>query len=464
MQVYMEETEEMLQKAEECIIRLEMDYSAVDVNELFRIAHTIKGSSYMIGYEEIGSIMHKIEDMLDCARNGTIRFDQKIVALCFEALDIVKKMLQYKTEPCSEEITASLLNSALKISETVEIFIRNNKKEKKKQVTLKPEMGIVSSLLNKATRGKNKYFITLFIEEDAPMTSPVLLMILQCVEKIGTLMYSSFKDNYFEQGSSDSEIKTFDIMICTDVEEVELYTYFALFYVEKINIVDMSRGKLEENDYYFNDNCNDAYKIILTTSRKLYNLLSKEDTEYHKKDEVNLIEILRKDTIRAFHNIKNEKTNSFIKDFNEIFNLVIRIYDGRLIADEKKQVAIKIKMLKLLERAYNYTKGKYLFCVFKSGKDDFISRFRSFIEIMNRSSTLIILIDLSQLKLLQEEDVKSLIEIKKDLKNQEIEIGIVAEGTSTSARKIINIFDSIKPIEKFSVFRSEFEAVIGMLL
>ena len=56
---YMEETEDMLQRAEECIIRLEMEYSDLDVNELFRIAHTIKGSSYMVGYEDIGKIMHK---------------------------------------------------------------------------------------------------------------------------------------------------------------------------------------------------------------------------------------------------------------------------------------------------------------------------------------------------------------------------------------------------------------------
>jgi len=55
----MEETEDMLQRAEECIIRLEMEYSDLDVNELFRIAHTIKGSSYMVGYEDIGKIMHK---------------------------------------------------------------------------------------------------------------------------------------------------------------------------------------------------------------------------------------------------------------------------------------------------------------------------------------------------------------------------------------------------------------------
>lgn len=96
IQSYMEETEEMLQRAEECLIQLEMEYSSASVNELFRIAHTIKGSSHMVGYEDIGNLMHKIEDMLDCARNETIPFDEKIASLCFDGLDTVKKCCSLK--------------------------------------------------------------------------------------------------------------------------------------------------------------------------------------------------------------------------------------------------------------------------------------------------------------------------------------------------------------------------------
>ncbi|MBZ4669024.1 MAG: signal transduction histidine kinase, partial [Defluviitaleaceae bacterium] len=117
-QLYMEDTEEMLQKAEECLIRLEMEYSSVEINELFRIAHTIKGSSHMVGYEDIGNIMHKIEDMLDCARNGFILFDQDIVSLCFKGLDIVKQMLEYKKEG-SGEVPKDLMDEALMINEDV---------------------------------------------------------------------------------------------------------------------------------------------------------------------------------------------------------------------------------------------------------------------------------------------------------------------------------------------------------
>jgi chemotaxis protein histidine kinase CheA len=174
----MEETEDMLQKAEECIIRLEMEYSAADVNELFRIAHTIKGSSQMVGYVDIGNLMHKIEDMLDCTRNGSIVFDQSIVSLCFEGLDTVKKLLQNEKEPDSEERMSDLDGAAARLNETIEVFIKVNKKEEK-AVTPEPELGIISSLLSITPKGKRKYYITFFIEEDAPMVSPVIMIILE---------------------------------------------------------------------------------------------------------------------------------------------------------------------------------------------------------------------------------------------------------------------------------------------
>lgn len=91
IQSYLEETEDMLQNAEECIIKLETEFSVSEINELFRIAHTIKGSSYMVGYEDIGSLMHKLEDMLDLVRNGSISFNRDITAFYFEGIDIVKK-------------------------------------------------------------------------------------------------------------------------------------------------------------------------------------------------------------------------------------------------------------------------------------------------------------------------------------------------------------------------------------
>jgi len=179
-------------------------------------------------------------------------------------------MLQYKKEKGSQEIIESLVNAASRINEMIEVFIRVNKKEEKKAVIEETEIGIVSSQLSKKHKGGKKFYITFFIEEDAPMVSPILIMILNSVEDIGTLVYSSVGDNYFSGSSGDNDIKTFDIIISTDIDEAELYTYLALFYIEKINIVDLSRSRVEKNDYSFIDDDDAFYVIILKTFLKLY--------------------------------------------------------------------------------------------------------------------------------------------------------------------------------------------------
>ena len=467
-QLYMEDTEEMLQKAEECLIRLEMEYSSVEINELFRIAHTIKGSSHMVGYEDIGNIMHKIEDMLDCARNGFILFDQDIVSLCFKGLDIVKQMLEYKKEG-SGEVPKDLMDEALMINEDVGALIRFGKKEEKSVVVKQPGTGIVSSLLNKKVKGRNKYYITFFIEEDAPMVSPVLLMILKSVEDIGSLAYSSVTDSFFSELSGTNEIKTFDCILCTDMEEAELYAYFDLFYVERINVVDLTRNKLEGNDYFFNSSDHTFYIIILEIFIRLYHLLFNRSKEIKiNGEEPNIIkslysiESLYSEAVNACDRMKNkDKLNLFIKDLNEFLTFMTKMYKRENAIAEELYSNIQFQMLNLSKRAYNYAKGKYLFRILKPEKTDFINKLNDFSEKVNKSTTLVIFIDLSQLDILYENEVKTLIEFKNCMGNYGLEIGIIVKGIY--ARRIINIFDSIKSIEKFNIFQSESDALLGIL-
>ncbi|WHH61364.1 Hpt domain-containing protein [Petroclostridium sp. X23] len=373
LQVYMEETEELMQKAEDCIIRLETEYSSVDINELFRIAHTIKGSSHMVGYEDIGNLMHKVEDMLDYARNGYILFDQSIVSMCFEGLDTVKKMLDNKNRTCSLEIKENLDSAASRISEMIEAFIRVNRKQKEKVAVKQTETGIVSSLLNQRTKGKNKYYISIFIEEDAPMVSPVFMMIIKNVDEIGSLIYSSVSDHYFTECSVDNEIKTLDIIISTDMEEAELYTSFALIYIERINVVDLSRNKLQQRDVYLNDGGVDKISC-----------------------------------------------SSFRQDLFEVYN-------------------------------------KYLLRTFKPEKDGFVNQMKTFVDSIKKVSTVMVLVDTSQLTIIHESEIKELIEIQRQLNIDNIEMAIVVGGPYV--RRIMNIFDSIRLIEEFKIYRNEMEAI-----
>lgn len=457
IQSYMEETENMLQKAEECIIRLEMEYSSDDINELFRIAHTIKGSSHMIGYEDIGNLMHKIEDMLDLVRNGSIEFNRDIVSLCFDSLDIVKKMLQTKAKDYEEEYEKEHLEETSSVSSKIQTLISANKiKNKNSKVitaTNGEKSGIVSSLLNKGFKGKNKYYVTIVIEEDAPMIAPVFTLVLKSIENIGSLLYSNITDDNL-LGTYDNEVKVLEIILCTDIDEAELYTHFALFYVERINIINLNRNINEVNDYYLNETDYTPYLIILKTIMKFYRLAYCDEV-------ITDIKRLQNETIEALLSLRNKvKSKAYGKEFTDLFNLTRKMHNAKPGSSQKIKSIIQERIKDFIEKMYYSIKGRYVVRYVKLEQNNVINGLRNFIEMINKSSTLIILIDLCNLDILHEDEIREIIRLQNELKNKGMEIGLIACGPKV--RRIVNIFDSIRQVCEFKIYSTELDAIFSI--
>lgn len=91
---FLEELEEQLQVIENGILALEQS-SDIDVaiQNLFRAAHTLKGSSAAMGIDEMKELTHQMEDVLDAVRHGTIAVSPAMVELllaCFDCLGVLK--------------------------------------------------------------------------------------------------------------------------------------------------------------------------------------------------------------------------------------------------------------------------------------------------------------------------------------------------------------------------------------
>ena len=64
------------------------------VNEIFRSAHTLKGMSATMGYEDIADLTHNMENILDAIRNAKIRVTTDILDVVFQAVDYLEEMVQ----------------------------------------------------------------------------------------------------------------------------------------------------------------------------------------------------------------------------------------------------------------------------------------------------------------------------------------------------------------------------------
>jgi two-component system, chemotaxis family, sensor kinase CheA len=70
-QLFIEEAKEHIESLTKCLLTLEKDSQNKDViNTLFRSAHTLKGSSGMMGYKDVQELTHAMEDFFDEMRKG----------------------------------------------------------------------------------------------------------------------------------------------------------------------------------------------------------------------------------------------------------------------------------------------------------------------------------------------------------------------------------------------------------
>lgn len=63
------------------------------IDAIFRITHTVKGNALGMGYEDIGSMAHAMEDLFAEVRNGVVILDEENFSDLFRALDTLGAMI-----------------------------------------------------------------------------------------------------------------------------------------------------------------------------------------------------------------------------------------------------------------------------------------------------------------------------------------------------------------------------------
>ena len=85
IKMFVSESQEHLQKMDGLLLALEQnggDRAAIDT--LFREAHSLKGMSASMGYEELAKVSHRMEDFLDRFRGGKGALERAGVDMLFE--------------------------------------------------------------------------------------------------------------------------------------------------------------------------------------------------------------------------------------------------------------------------------------------------------------------------------------------------------------------------------------------
>ena len=94
LQTFFAEADELLNAMEAALLRMEEgDANVETINEIFRAAHTIKGSAGLFGLDEIVSFTHIVENVLDRARDGKIIVDSDLLSLLLPCRDHINLLV-----------------------------------------------------------------------------------------------------------------------------------------------------------------------------------------------------------------------------------------------------------------------------------------------------------------------------------------------------------------------------------
>ncbi|QCC57716.1 Hpt domain-containing protein [Natrinema thermotolerans] len=91
---FVQESEERITELNNALLTLERDPDDEEAMEqIFRIAHTLKGNCGAMGLESASDLAHAIEDLLDAVRGGDIEVTPELMDVVFEAVDELETMI-----------------------------------------------------------------------------------------------------------------------------------------------------------------------------------------------------------------------------------------------------------------------------------------------------------------------------------------------------------------------------------
>ncbi|MFJ7888070.1 chemotaxis protein CheW [Lysinibacillus xylanilyticus] len=242
LEMFIEESKDHLQACSEHLLELEKnpDDLAI-VGEIFRSAHTLKGMSATMGFEDLADLTHKMENVLDAIRNEKIHVSPEILDVVFESVDHLEEMVMDIANGGDGKRDVSSTVAQLKRIELGEYAIPEVVATTETPVTAVASVleydSFEQTVITQSTeQGFNAFEISVRLREDCLLKAARVFMVFEILEKDGEVIKSSpsvekLEDEQFDQQFSvafvtkeSAEDMKNKIMKVSEVEEVIVAT------------------------------------------------------------------------------------------------------------------------------------------------------------------------------------------------------------------------------------------------
>lgn len=254
LSMFLEESIDNLQTLNESLLELEQNPEDVNkLNEIFRVAHTIKGMAATMGFAQMAELTHKMEDVLAKFREGELKVNQRVVTVLFECLDILETMVNNISEDTKEEVEITQIISALEgISKGEIAQVIDAKGLEAETVEEKDSNKILlneydNNIIKQATyKGYNAYEIKIILSQNTLLKSARAFLIFKSLEESGEIIKSIPVTEDLESENFDFEI---NLVYVTSKAKQEIFdTLVNISEIQEVHVsaVEMSNTPVIE--------------------------------------------------------------------------------------------------------------------------------------------------------------------------------------------------------------------------
>ncbi len=204
LDIFLEESKEHLQTINNQLLELEKQPESTEiVNEIFRSAHTLKGMSATMGYEDLASLTHQMENVLDLIRNSKLSVSANLLDIIFRSVEYLEEMV----------ISISQGGDGKKdVKDVVDLLVKIEKGEDyspaesshgKDAFEHMYDSYELTILQQSEEQGYFPYELTITLRQDCLLKAARVFMVFEVVEGIGEVIKSNPSVEMLEEEKFD---------------------------------------------------------------------------------------------------------------------------------------------------------------------------------------------------------------------------------------------------------------------
>lgn len=246
LSLFIDESRENLLALNEYLLELEKGAGDLKLmNDIFRVAHTLKGMASTMGFKEISELTHEMENLLDFLRNAQLAVTSEIIDVLFSCLDSLDLLVDNVSSQENIEIdTTSLMK---KLKKLIKIGSGESEPENNNKISIGDERTIYSieyekeekdKILEAIENGYKASEIEVLLMKDCVMKSIRVLLVIQAIEKKSKIIKCTpSREDLNNEKFGRSFVIT--IIHSDDIEEIK-DSVMSIAEVMKVYIEDLS--------------------------------------------------------------------------------------------------------------------------------------------------------------------------------------------------------------------------------